>query len=139
MLYEASANKMPLSDEIKYLGNYISIEQMRFAERLELSFQYSGDIEGKVIAPLLLLPFVENAFKHGIEDDSGWITINLKVIGTRLFLKVENSCTEASKEKQEGMGLSNVKRRLELTYPNNYQLMINETIGTFEVELEIDL
>jgi len=139
MLYEANANKMPLSDEIKYLGNYISIEQMRFAERLELSFQYSGDIEGKLIAPLLLLPFVENAFKHGIEDNSGWVTINLKVIGRVLFLKVENSCTAVSKQKETGMGLRNVKRRLELTYPNNYQLSINETTGTFEVELEIDL
>jgi len=139
MLYEANANKMPLCDEIKYLGNYISIEQMRFAERLELSFQYSGDIEGKLIAPLLLLPFVENAFKHGIEDNSGWVTINLKVIGRVLFLKVENSCTAVSKQKETGMGLRNVKRRLELTYPNNYQLSINETTGTFEVELEIDL
>jgi sensor histidine kinase YesM len=139
MLYEASANKMTLSDEIKYLGNYISIEQMRFAERLELSFQYSGDIDGKLISPLLLLPFVENAFKHGIEDDSGWITINLKVIGPRLFLKVENSCAAISKQNEKGMGLRNVKRRLELIYPNNYQLRINETTGTFEVELEIDL
>src|SRR5579872_810646 len=64
MLYEASANKVQLKDEIRYLENYISIEQMRFAERLDLSFQYSGDIDGNSIAPLLLLPFVENAFKH---------------------------------------------------------------------------
>jgi two-component system LytT family sensor kinase len=139
MLYEATANKVLLADEIKYLENYISIEQMRFAERLELSFQYSGEIEGKLIAPLLLLPFVENAFKHGIEDNSGWITINLKVAGTRLFLKVENSCTAVSKQKGKGVGLNNVRRRLELTYPNNYQLAINQTAGTFEAELTIDL
>ena len=139
MLYEAAANKVLLRDEIKYLENYISIEQMRFAERLEISFQYSGDIDGKMIAPLLLLPFVENAFKHGIEDNSGWITINLKVAGTRLYLKVENSCTAVSKQKGKGVGLNNVKRRLELTYPNNYELAINQTAGTFEAELKIDL
>ncbi len=139
MLYEATANKVLLADEIKYLENYISIEQIRFAERLELSFQYSGEIEGKLIAPLLLLPFVENAFKHGIEDNSGWITINLKVVGMRLYLKVENSCTVVSKQKGKGVGLNNVRRRLELTYPDNYELAINQTAGTFEAELTIDL
>jgi two-component system LytT family sensor kinase len=139
MLYEASATKVLLKDEIKYLENYISIEQMRFAERLELSFQHSGDIEGKLISPLLLLPFVENAFKHGIEDNSGWITINLKVISARLYLKVENSCAIVSKQKGKGVGLSNVKRRLELTYPNNYVLKINQNSGVFEAELEIDI
>ena len=139
MLYEASANKVLLRDEIKYLENYISIEQIRFAERLELSFQYSGEIDGKLIAPLLLLPFVENAFKHGIEDNSGWITINLKVVGTRLYLKVENSCTAVSKQKGKGVGLSNVRRRLELTYPDKHELAINQIAGAFEAELQIDL
>jgi two-component system, LytTR family, sensor kinase len=139
MLYEASATQVLLKDEIKYLENYISVEQMRFAERMELSFQYSGDISGKMIAPLLLLPFVENAFKHGIEDNSGWITINLKVTGMRLFLKVANSYTPVSKQKGKGVGLSNLKRRLELMYPDNYELAINQTAGVFEAELQIDL
>jgi len=139
MLYEASSNKVPLKDEIKYLENYISIEQMRFGDRLELSFQYSGDIEDKLIAPLLLLPFVENAFKHGIEDDAGWITINLKVRETHLFLKVENSCAAVSKQKGKGMGLSNVKKRLTLLYPGNYELIINHTAGVFEAELEMNI
>jgi two-component system, LytTR family, sensor kinase len=139
MLYEASTNKVLLKNEIKYLENYISVEQMRFAERLDLSFQCSGDIKGKMIAPLLLLPFVENAFKHGIEDNAGWVTINLKVTGSRLFLKVENSCTVVSKQKGNGMGLKNVKRRLELSYPNDYELTINKTADVFEAELQIDI
>jgi two-component system LytT family sensor kinase len=139
MLYEASGNKVSLGSEISYLENYISVEQMRFAERLDLSFQYSGDIEGKMIAPLLLLPFVENAFKHGIEDDAGWITINLKVAENRLFLKVENSCMPVTRQKGNGLGLSNVKRRLELSYPESHELAINKTDGVFEVELQIDI
>lgn len=139
MLYDSNANKVLLKDEIKYLENYISIEQMRFGERIELSFQYSGDIEGKLIAPLLLLPFVENAFKHGIEDNSGWITITLKVTGARLYVKVANTCTSVSRQKGKGLGLSNVKRRLELIYPNNYKLEITQTAGVFEVELQLDL
>ena len=139
MIYEASANQVLLQDEIKYLENYISIEQMRFADRLDLSFQYSGEIEGKFIAPLLLLPFVENAFKHGIEDNSGWITINLKVVASTLFLKVENSCAAVSKQKGSGLGLANVRRRLELAYPGSHELAIHQASDVFEAELSLTL
>lgn len=140
MLYEASAAKVLLNDEISHLENYIGIEQMRFADRLELSFQYSGDIAGKMIAPLLLLPFVENAFKHGIADDAGWVTINLKVAGNRLFLKVENSYTANNiKAKGHGLGLNNVKRRLELTYPGQYELQVSQHEETFEADLKVNL
>lgn len=139
MLYEASAAKVLLKDEISHLENYISIEQMRFADRLDLSFQYSGDINGKMIAPLLLLPFVENAFKHGIADDSGWITINLKVTGNRLFLKVENSYPVNGKAKSHGFGLKNVKRRLDLTYPGQYDLQLHQNDETFEADLKLDI
>jgi two-component system LytT family sensor kinase len=93
-----------------------------------------------------LLPFVENTFKHGIENDSGWITINVKVVGNRLFLKVENSC-RANVEKKgrsypasaAGLGLENVKRRLELTYPKNYDLVITPAADLFEVDLKLNL
>ena len=139
MLYEANENTVSLKKEIKYLENYIAIEQMRFADRLELTFQYSGDIEGKEIAPLILLPFIENAFKHGIEDNSGWITINLKVTGNKLFLKVENSYLKTEKQKGKGLGLKNVKRRLELTYPGKHELRIDEDKETFEIDLKLDL
>lgn len=139
MLYEAGADKVPLTDEINYLENYIGIEQMRFAERLDLSFQYSGDIAGKMIAPLLLLPFVENAFKHGIEEGAGWITINLKVIDKRLYLKVENSKPGHIKSSPSGLGLKNVKRRLELIYPGGYNLQLIQNTETFEADLKLDL
>ncbi|MEP6611324.1 MAG: histidine kinase [Mucilaginibacter sp.] len=139
MLYDANANKVLLRDEIKHLENYIGIEQMRFADRLELSFQYSGDIEGKMIAPLLLLPFVENAFKHGISDDAGWITISLKVTGNRLFLKVDNSCPAKARPATGGLGLSNVNRRLALLYPGKYDLTISPSHDFFEVDLKLDL
>jgi len=139
MLYDASAAKVLLKDEISHLQSYISIEQMRFADRLELSFQYSGDIEGKMIAPLLMLPFVENAFKHGLSENAGWITITLKVIDCRLFLKVENSYNPETKVKVHGLGLINVRRRLELTYPEKYKLQLNRNDGVFEADLKLDL
>jgi len=139
MLYEAGGDKVLLKDEISYLENYIGIEQMRFADRLDLSFQYSGDIAGKMIAPLILLPFVENAFKHGIEESSGWITVNLKVAGNRLFLKVENSLPEIEKKGSSGLGLKNVKRRLDLTYSSGYDLQLMKNKDTFEADLKLDL
>src|ERR1700748_224058 len=88
MLYDAGTDKVLLTDEISHLENYIGIEQLRFSGRMDLSFQHSGDITGKMIAPLLLLPLIENAFKHGLTEATGWITIDLKVTGNHLFLKV---------------------------------------------------
>jgi len=139
MLYEASAAKVLLKDEIGHLENYIGIEQMRFADRLELSFQYSGDITGKTIAPLLLLPFVENAFKHGLADDAGWVTITLKVIDHQLFLKVDNSYTINTQIKGHGLGLKNVKRRLDLTYPGQYELQLTQNDQVYEADLKLNL
>jgi two-component system LytT family sensor kinase len=139
MLHEASAPLVLLQDEIKHLENYIGIEQMRFADRLELSFQYSGDTNGKMIAPLLLLPFVENAFKHSLAETDGWITINLKVTGSKLFFKVENSYQPPVAPGNSGLGLKNVKRRLELTYPGHHTLLINQNNGVFEADLKLDL
>ena len=138
MLYEASANVVSLKDEITYLENYISIEQMRFADRLDLSFQYSGDIAGKSISPLLLLPFIENSFKHGIEDSSGWITIDLKVESNSLYLKVENSYTLPVKPKKTGLGLANVKRRLELAYSGKHELNFSQNDESYLVELTLE-
>ena len=139
MLYEARAEKVLLKNEVSHLENYISIEQMRFADRLDLSFEYSGDIAGKMIAPLLLLPFVENAFKHGLTNDAGWITITLKVINNRLFLKVENSYSPIINKSGHGLGLENVKRRLELTYPGKYELSLVGNNEIFEAGLKLDL
>ena len=139
MLYDASAERVHLVDEISHLENYIGIEQMRFADRLEISFQHSGDIAGKMIAPLLLLPFVENAFKHGITGEAAWITIDLKVMGKQLFFKVENSFTANPEKSGHGLGLANLQRRLDLTYPGNYELKLNENERLFEADLKLNL
>jgi len=139
MLYEASARTVPLKKEIKHLESYIYIEKMRFAERLELFFQFSGEIEGKTIYPLLLLPFIENAFKHGLARQAGWITISINVTESELFLKVENSCPSETDYRAPGLGLSNVKKRLELLYGEDYRLLLNKTDGVFEADLKIKI
>lgn len=139
MLYQTGTSKVSLTEEIKYLENYISIEQLRFADRLEVSFQYFGDITDKTIAPLLLLPFIENAFKHGITDGSGWVTINLKVNGNALTLRVNNSYHNRKQVHEPGLGIKNLKRRLELTYPNQHELLLTRHEEFYEAFLKIEL
>lgn len=137
MLYDSNYNQVGLSEEIKHLENYINIEQLRFADRLDVTFRHSGEITGKTIAPLLLLPFVENAFKHGIDNDFNRIAISLKVEGARLFFKMENSCQLTDQPKRNGLGLVNVKRRLQLVYPDRHELIIQKIGETFEVDLKL--
>ena len=152
VLYETNAHFVPLATDIKHLKNYIGIEELRFGDRLELSFQYSGDIEGKLIAPLVLLPFVENAFKHGLrnETEKAWIIIDIKVSGNKLYFKAENSCGintgELGKDLKgeiahngKGLGLVNVRRRLELNYPGKHELHIESGDAFFRVDLKLQL
>ncbi|GGA84635.1 sensor histidine kinase [Puia dinghuensis] len=142
ILYEANASSVLLTDDLLHLTNYIGIEQTRFADRLDLSFQYSGDIENKTITPLLLLPFVENAFKHGLvnELDKAWITIDLKVAGGQLYFKTANSYSAVSKPvSSTGVGLTNVRRRLELVYPGRHELNIVQQDQVFSIDLKLQL
>jgi hypothetical protein len=139
MIYDSSQNKVLLSNEINHIRNYTELERMRFIDRVDLSLIVSGDPEGKRIAPLLLLPFVENAFKHGIENNNGWITIDIKISGDRIYLKVENSYSAKSKPESPGMGLANVKRRLDLLYPFKHSLKIEQEPNCYLIDLKIDL
>jgi len=139
MLYDVGEDRVLLKDEINHIENYLKVEQLRFAERLELSFQCFGDIGGKMIAPLILLPFVENAFKHGIAEDAGWITININVSHDHMVLNVENSYPATMPSEKGGLGVANVKRRLELIYPGKHELELIGQDGVYEAILKLDL
>jgi two-component system LytT family sensor kinase len=139
MLYSTSGDYVSLNGEIDYLKDYISIEQTRFAGRVEISFQCAGVNADIMIAPLLLLPFVENAFKHGVEEGAGWVTINLNYLNGQLFFKVENSYINNAIPGKPGIGLANVKQRLKLLYPSKHQLTITKNNESFEAELKIEL
>jgi two-component system LytT family sensor kinase len=124
VIYESEAEKVDLQKEIHQLKNYIELEKIRFASRLELSFNISGDIDDKKIAPVLLMPFLENVFKHASNkvNEKIWITIDLIVKGSNLCFTVENSVFLDGKTQLQnyhsGIGLENVKRRLSLLYRN---------------------
>lgn len=142
VLYQTNAERVPLEDELKHLRDFIAIEQLRFGDRIEISFHSSGNLEGKRIGPLLLLPFVENAFKHscGSESEPAWVTIAVKISGDRLFFAVENSASVVTEKKpHSGIGLINTKKRLALSYPGRHKLITGKDDNVFKVELKLDL
>lgn len=145
MLYECDDSITPMEKEIENLNNYIELEKIRYGKRLDIVFESGGNYQGKVLAPLLLIPFVENAFKHGVEktETKAWIRMNLWVEGSRLKFLIENSLPSEKEQDlrpntQSGIGLKNVRKRLELLYPERHQLEIRES-ETFLVQLNIDL
>lgn len=142
MIYDSNTQKIPLAKEIELLQNYISLEKLRYGDRLDLSLTITGDIGKYQIAPLLLLPFLENAFKHGTSKqiDMCWISFNLSMDGSRMCFKLVNSIDPDEEQVRiGGLGLENVKQRLELLYNHKYQLETVMLDEVFVVNLEIDL
>ena len=143
MLYECSEERVSLSKEISMLKNYIELEKIRYGSRLDLSFDVTGDVEGKIIPPLLLIPFVENAFKHGVakNEKHSWVRIHLRLEGDELFFLVENNLptqSEGISPLKSGIGLQNVKKRFQLLYPDRHTLSINER-DSFLVNVKMSL
>ena len=141
MLYESGSGFISIDREIKVLTDYIELEKIRYNERLTIHFIKDIDNSQQKIVPLILLPFVDNAFKHGASESrfNSFININLKVNDGQLRLVVINSKEEGnSTEIYENIGLGNVKRQLQLVYPE-HELIIENMNGRFYVQLTINL
>jgi len=144
MLYRCNQPKVSLKNELKYIRNYIEIEQIRYGTKLKLKINISGDADSLEIAPMLLLPFVENAFKHGTSKQisNPFIHINVNIQGETLNFSIVNSKTQLAEKEEsytQGIGLKNVGKRLELLYPEKYKLNISPEASTFKVDFEIIL
>ena len=141
MLYRTNDNKVPLKQEVEMIQNYVSIEQHRFEGKYPISFNVEGILEQMVIAPLLLLPLVENCFKHGIRKSAGrsFVRIGLKTEGNSLIFTTSNSTSEKATIQTIGIGLANLKKRLEMIYPEKYCLKLNAGEHEFETVLTIQL
>lgn len=143
MLYEADEEKVPLQREAEYLQSYIDLQQQRFGKNVVINVSLEAANSNYEIEPMLLIPFVENAFKHG----TGLITdaridVNLSTRPGMLFFSVRNKYNETSseiKDKTSGIGLANVKRRLNLLYGDNYVLHIEKKDDWFIVSLQLNL
>ena len=140
MLYETDEEKVLLQSEIENLHNYIALQQQRFSEKLTLHVSIDAKENWHTIEPMLLIPFVENAFKHGtglVQNPE--IEIELKAENGKLYFNVKNRFieTETTKDKTSGIGLVNVKRRLVLLYGNQHHLTVNKTGDLFIASLEL--
>jgi two-component system LytT family sensor kinase len=141
MLYDSNQADVPLDKEIQYIRNYIDLEKVRYGERLEITFNIYGNTEGITIAPLLMLPFVENSFKHGAKNQlhDSWIHIDLEIQPDSLILKVENSKPDFQVENQKasGIGLTNLKRQLNHLYGERYSLQLFDEADTHMAVLKL--
>lgn len=141
MLYESKNDQIKISDEIKMLDEYIELEKIRYNERLTISFLREIDNENEQIAPLLLIPFVENAFKHGASESRFESSIHLymKLQNGKLDFYIENTKEQNEKKNgDENIGLTNVKRQLELLY-KNHEVTVENEASLFKVSLKINL
>jgi len=140
MVYESNAPLITISKEIMLLTEYIALEQLRYGNRLDISITVKGDEEGKRVPPLLMLPLVENAFKHGTSNqtDQCWISFYLSIAPEGLRFKLINSMDPETKSKDnlQGVGLRNVRRRLELLYPGEHVFTAEAAKDVFIVNLE---
>jgi len=170
MLYDSNKPFVPLQKEIDYIENYITLEKIRYEDRLDVSLNILSDVQNIEIAPLLILPFVENSFKHGFSNDIGkvWVHIDILLNEGQLIIKVENSKGDAGDAHSttnpgeahsttnlgearsttnpggatitpSGIGLSNVRKRLDLIYRDKYDLHILEEQRTYLVVLKLVL
>lgn len=142
MIYESNHPKVMLSKEIEYMENYISLERLRLNDQIPIEFKINGSIEGVQIVPLIFITFLENAFKHGVSNNQpgSWVHIAVTISDGQCAYVVENSkLASANHEGKSGIGLQNVKRRLELSYPGNYQLNIQDGADKYSVELTLSL
>jgi hypothetical protein len=143
MLYDSDQTMVPLTNEMAYLENYIDLQKMRFDGNVDFVFTVKGDAAGQLIEPMLLIPFVENAVKHGVGlVNKPFIHIDLEFTNQGLHFQVKNKKgkeEQVFKDPSSGIGLKNVKRRLELLYPQKHQLTIQEDDVNFSVDLTLTL
>ncbi len=145
MLYECNEPKVKLSSEVKYIENYLALESLRQNKKVNIEFTKEGEIKDQVISPLLFTPFLENAFKHGVNKvlDNKCVKIYLKVDGDKVFFSVENTKPDIDVEElmksPGGIGLANVKKRLNILYPGKYKFDIENTKTSYKIELSLEL
>ncbi|MBK5269906.1 MAG: histidine kinase [Bacteroidia bacterium] len=142
ILYESSKEKIKLWQEIDFLKNYTEVESMHYSDKMNISFETQGIHEKATIEPMLLLPFIENAFKHGIREETGegYVHIIISLVENDLSVEVKNSNPQTiNKNKEKGIGLQNASKRLEMLYPGKHTIEVEETDHDYELRLNLIL
>lgn len=141
-LYEMNGAKIPVEKEISYLKDYVDLQKLRKDDHFSVSLNYSPQVSGFMIEPLLLVPFVENAFKHVSThtDGNNFIKLDLSRNNGQFAFSATNSKDEGkTTDPYSGIGLNNVKRRLELLYPGKHELNIKDENGVYKVDLKLKI
>ncbi|WP_165585803.1 sensor histidine kinase [Pedobacter nototheniae] len=140
MIYESNTPTVSLSKEVDYLKSYIELQKIRFKDGAYVEMNLNGEIDDQKIVPLMLISFVENAFKHGVVNDPEEpIKINIIANQKILHFSVINKKNQQNKDAQGGVGLTNVERRLQLIYPDRYKLNVVNSATHYNCELMIDI
>jgi len=144
IIYDSDVEFILLPKEIDMIRNYIELQNLRTPENEKIELEVTGETEGKKVAPLIFLPFVENSFKHGLKSgaENPFVKIKIDVSPNELIFEIENSKGKTSEiidSKCKGIGIENVKKRLGLIYPNQHSLSILDTENIFKVILQIKL
>lgn len=141
-LYDVAKDKIRLSQEVQNLDNFIQLQQMRHQDHIDVSWSFSGALEGKFVSPMLFLNFAENAFKHSAAEGEEQIRveISLDLVGDQLTFKCVNSAVDVKNHQgRTGLGITNVRRRLDIIYPNRYELFTERDGNTYLVYFKLDL
>ncbi|MBK6365117.1 MAG: histidine kinase [Saprospiraceae bacterium] len=145
MLYECNEKEVFLEKEINYMHNYLELEKLRHGAKMDINFEVIGDLKDQKIAPLLLMPFIENSFKHGINTqlNTGFVSLVIHVNDGELTMNLKNSkapsLPKIKDKKSGGIGLTNVKRRLQILYPKTHELKIEESPFDYKIFLSLTL
>ena len=142
ILYKIDTPRIPVSTEIQIIENYIELERIRFTNRVDLSLSTDLESEDIQIPPMLIIPFIENAFKHGVAKslEKSWIEVSIRESGQLMNIEVSNSKGQKpTKSQTGGIGLENVKKRLDILFHDKYKLDITEKINSYEVFLSIPI
>ena len=140
MLYDSASPKVPLEKEVEYLKSFIELQNLRSKHPDFVSLKVEGNTWGRTIAPMLLISFVENAFKHSGKNHRPGIIIHLSALNGKILFEVINylkTSALANEEPSGGISLGTIRRRLELIYPNKHKLLIKQEAETFSINLEI--
>ena len=141
ILYECNGPFVSIEKEWEYILNFVDFQKLKSKDVINLNMEFKNDSPGSLITPMIFIPFIENAFKHSHVDsiDDAWLNISLNNKKEEIIFQVDNSipANKQSKDEAGGVGLENVKRRLELVYAKNYDLIINEKKNSYSVILRI--
>lgn len=138
-IYEGEKSSVTLEEEIAYLKNYIELHKMRYHKQIDILFKHEIEDEYTKVMPLMFIILLENAFKHGVENlrESAFVHINLKSEMSGITFEIENNFDTDELPKVKGIGLKNLKRRLELAYPKKHSLIFTRDTSIFKAQLEL--